>query len=431
MNRLLFLQFSLISLLLLSHHAQAEKVRNADLVYDENIHTVLLYAGNDQLNDPVIQLDSDEKLLLSFDDINTESFIFYYTLIHCTSNWETTDIEQLQYLEGFFEDEITDYAFSVNAIPGYVHYQVQFPNARMKIKLSGNYIVKVYLNSPDDENVILTRRFFVYEPLSRIETSIPYYPKVLEFTRSKQQIDLTVYANQNMFMAEAQQRVNVVIRQNGRWDNVIYGIHPTSEMQNELYFNFMNGIVFDGGNNFRNFDMKSFWYQSVNIKSITTESDSYRVVLHTDLPRNTGAFQTVETINGRKFIQARADQNTAIEGEYAWVHFMLKFPKIENANVYLLGALNDWHFNDNGRMTYDENLRAYIGQLFLKQGYYEYLFAALPEGKTSGDVTLIEGDHFQTSNNYNIYVYYRERVPEYDRLVGYLKFNSKLVTTMD
>jgi hypothetical protein len=48
----------------------------------------------------------------------------------------------------------------------------------------------------------------------------------------------------------------------------------------------------------------------------------------------------------------------------------------------------------------------------------------VPKGETEGDITIIEGDHWETGNDYYIYVYYREKVPEYDRLVGYKKMNS-------
>lgn len=409
----------------------ASKVQNADIIYDENIQSVVLYAGIDQLNAPVIRLGTEDNLLLAFDDMSHESYNFYYTIIHCTSNWETSDLQQMEYLNGFFEDEITNYAFSLNAIPEFVHYQLIFPNEKMNIKLSGNYIIKVYLSNTDDENVILTRRFFVVEQQCNFNVSIPYYPKNLSFTRMKQQIDMVITTKQDLFMADARQRIGVTIRQNGRWDNMITGIHPTSVVQNVLNFNFPDGIVFDGGNNFRNVDMKSFNYQSMYIRRITSEPNGYKVLLYTDLPKANKAYQVVETINGRKFIKARTDQSTAIEGEYAWVYFSLKYPKIEEAEVYLLGALNDWQYDEKSRMTFNDDTRQYEGKLFLKQGYYEYLYAVVPKGKTRGDVTLIEGDNFETDNQYSIYVYYRERVPEYDRLIGYYLFNSKLVTTLD
>jgi hypothetical protein len=431
MSKKLIITAILLFTFLFTQNIFAIDVQNEDRVYDENIHSVLLYSGTDQLNPPVMELGTNADLLLAFDDMSYDSYIFNYTIIHCTRDWETSDLQPMEYLNGFLEGEIRDYSFSLNAIPEYVHYELRFPNADMRIKLSGNYIIKVYLGSPEDENVILTRRFFVIEPLATVQVKIPYYPKEIQFTRMKQQIDLVVFAPADLFMSEVKQRVSVMIMQNGRWDNMAKNLHPTSIMQNEMSFNYPDGILFDGGNAFRNFDMKSFWYQSMYIKKITSEPDGYKVVLYDDAPRAGKAYETIETINGRKFIKARTEQSTSIEGEYAWVYFSLKYPKIEDADIYLLGAINDWQYNEKNKLEYNESSRKYEGKMYLKQGYYEYLFSVLPKGKTVGDVTLIEGDHFETDNIYSIFVYYRERVPEYDRLLGYSYFNSKVVSTMD
>jgi len=400
------------------------QVVNEDRIYDPNIQTVMLYQGGNELTYPVIVLNSGKRLHLSFDDLSDDAYIFRYTIIHCNSNWETSDLDQIDYLSGYFEEDITEYRFSLNAIPQYIHYDLVFPTRDMDIKLSGNYIIKVYLDSPEDENVILSRRFFVVEPLSRIEASVPFYPKKLEYTRLKQQIDLKVHTP-DLFSAEPQRRLNVSIMQNGRWDNMFSGLKPTSIMMNELDYNYPDGIVFDGGNEFRNFDMKSFLYQSPQIRRIISEADGYKVILHTDAPRKGKPYETLEDINGRRFIKARSDQRTDIEGEYAWVDFVLRSPKFNGADVYILGQLNDWHLDAKSKMRYNAQTKQYYCEMFLKQGYYNYNYVVVPKGEKIGDITLIEGDYWDTFNEYSVYVYYRERVPEYDRLIGYLKFISR------
>lgn len=422
MKKCFFLIFILANFMLL----RAQQVKNKDLTYDENIHTVLLYRAGNQLEAPVIQLGSNDKIQLEFDDMSNETYRFKYTFVLCDANWQTSPLEQYQYLENYYEDEILDYAFSVNAIPGYIHYTLTFPNSNMNVKLSGNYILKVYLDDPSDENVIFTRRFFVVEPLTNINVTIPYYPKKLEYTRFKQQIDLKI-TTPDLFNAEPMQRINVTIQQNGRWDNAISELKPTSISMNMLEYDYPAGIVFDGGNDFRHFNMESYWYNSMYIRQIISKKDGYDVILHTDGSRKGREYETLDDLNGKRVIQARKEQVTATEGEYANVFFSLKIPEFRDANVYILGQLNDWQLNDKSRMTYDSRYRMYTAEMFLKQGFYEYNYVVVPDGSTKGDITAIEGDHWETDNNYTVYVYYREKVPEYDRLVGYLTVNSREV----
>lgn len=413
----------LLPILLVNLLGWSQVVENKDLVYDDNIQTVLLHPPADQLLPPVIRLNSTDKLRLSFDDFSPEYYRFKYTFVHCTEDWETSNLDQMDYLDGFFEGDITQYEFSLNAIPPYIHYNLIFPNNDIRIKISGNYILKVYLDTPDDENVIFTRRFYVVEPLVRVEAEIPYYPKNLEFVRKKQQIDFKLFTP-DLFSAQPLQRVTVTIQQNGRWDNIKQGIKPTSTMLDQLNFDYREGIVFEGGNQYRNFDMKSYYYQSMYIREIINGPEGYEVILHTDNNRARKPYSVIEDINGRKLIKARTNQNTSIEGEYAKVDFWLRQPRIKDADIYILGALNDWQLDNKSKMRWDSRNNMYRGSLLLKQGYYNYLFVVVPRGETRGSVSVIEGDHWETKNNYTFFVYYRERVPEYDRLVGYARFNS-------
>ncbi len=419
-----FKLFFLIAISVISLKSFSTEIQNKDLVYDDKIHTVLLYQQGNQLSDPVIKLHSNDKLTLEFDDFSDESYNFRYTFFHCDRNWNRSDLNQIDYIDGNPEGYIEDFEYSVNAIPSYIHYTVTFPSEEMTIKYSGNYILVVYVDDyENEENIILTRRFFVVEPLVTIKTEIPYYPNNLEYTRHKQQINLSVLTPET-FNIQAFERFNAFIQQNGRWDNMVRNLKSTAVLSNELQYNYPDGIVFNGGNQFRHFDMKSFYYQSMYIKKIINRPDGYTVILHTDYPRAGKQYENIADIHGRKLIKARNDQKTSIEGEYADVKFTLKSPKFENANVYIIGQINDWLLNDNNKMRYDSRYQAYRKTMFLKQGYYDYMYCVVPEGQNKGDVTLIEGDWWDTLNEYKVYIYYTNPMPEYDRLVGYKDFLS-------
>ncbi len=171
--------------------------------------------------------------------------------------------------------------------------------------------------------------------------------------------------------------------------------------------------------------MESYFYRSMYINQILNEKDGYRVILHASYSRARKEYESIADINGYRVIKARKEQTTATEGEYAWVEFLLKVPEIPDADVYILGQLNDWQLDKRSLMQYDKKARMYYGQIYLKQGYYNYMYAVVPKGEKEGDVTIIEGDHWEADNDYTVFVYYSERVPQYDRLVGYLTFNSR------
>ena len=420
----LFKLFFITAIYFLSLKSFSKEIQNKNIVYDDKIHTVLLYQQGNQLSDPIIKLNSNDKLTLEFDDFSDESYNFRYTFFHCDRNWNRSDLDQIDYIDGNPEGYIENFEYSVNAIPSYIHYTLTFPTEDIKINYSGNYILLVYVdNYENEENIIFTRRFFVVEPLVTINTEIPYYPNNLEYTRHKQQINFSVFTPEN-FNIQAYERFNVFIQQNGRDDNMMKNLKSTAVLSNELQYNYTDGIVFNGGNQFRHFDMKSFYYQSMYIKNIINNPDGYTVILHTDYPRAKKQYENIADIHGRKLIKARNDQQTSIEGEYAKVKFTLKTPQFTDADVYIIGQLNDWLLNENNKMRYDNGLQTYRKTIFLKQGYYDYMYCVVPHNKTKGDVTPVEGDWWDTLNEYKVYVYYSNMMPEYDRLVGFKDFLS-------
>ena len=72
-------------------------------------------------------------------------------------------------------------------------------------------------------------------------------------------------------------------------------------------------------------------------------------------------------------------------------------------------------------MTYDENKGIYQASLLLKQGWYDYQYGL--KSSEGWNLKKIEGEHFQTENEYEIFVYYREMGSRYDELIGYTILN--------
>ncbi|MFT4754180.1 MAG: hypothetical protein ACI85Q_001736, partial [Salibacteraceae bacterium] len=84
-------------------------LRYENKVYDPNIKTVQLFRAGWNEAYPVINLNSKEKLHLTFDDLNDNLRNLGYTFIHCNSKWEHSDLMKIEYLEGIEDNTVLDF----------------------------------------------------------------------------------------------------------------------------------------------------------------------------------------------------------------------------------------------------------------------------------------------------------------------------------
>jgi len=96
-----------------------------DFTHLKSIQTVLLHPINQELLEPIINLNSSEKLLLSFDELDQSPKNYIYSLVHCNSDWTPSDLFKSEYLKGFDQDYIQNYQSSYNTTQFYSHYQTR------------------------------------------------------------------------------------------------------------------------------------------------------------------------------------------------------------------------------------------------------------------------------------------------------------------
>ena len=93
--------------------------------------------------------------------------------------------------------------------------------------------------------------------------------------------------------------------------------------------------------------------------------------------------------------------------------------------MYVIGGFSDWQLKEEFKLTYNTDKMQYETSMLLKQGYYNYHYALNDTTTKRVDVSYIEGTHYQTRNDYFIYVYYRAVGDRHDSFVGFLKTSSK------
>jgi len=400
-------------------------LRYQDYIYKKNIKSIIFEKAELDLSMPIIPLKGDERLLLSFDDLEGGQQEYKYKIVLCDAKWKPIEVDAVEYIEGYPENYIENYDFSLNTIQSFVHYELLFPNENIRPKVSGNYVLFVYLNDGEEiKDYVFSRRFMVYESLLSIDANI-HPATLLDERKYKHEIDFNI--NTSGFHIDAPYRdLKVVIRKNMRWDNAIWDLKPSIVKGDVLEYNYERENVFSGGNEYREVDIKSLQYQSMNIKNIDFDQNNYHVYLLPDQRRSFKTYSTIKDINGRKYIKnEEAKYNSHLESEYVYVHFYLEYPQIlVDGDIFVFGALSDWQLNDENKMKYNFEKKRYEASLYIKQGYYNYLYAFVENGDDVADVAFIEGQHQETENDYMILVYYKEPGSYFDRLVGIKFLNS-------
>jgi len=398
----------------------------ADLDYKQSVAGVSLFADGNQTKEPIVPLaNPTHRLTLWFDLLGSEGKVLNYTFIHCTNDWYPTELRRSYYVSGYDYGLIDSYEFSRNTLVDYVHYQLSLPDEEMLPIISGNYLLIVYDDDLTEDNIYFTRRFMVIDEKASITASVPRYCDDLSLSDTHQQLNIKV-AMSSIMTGNVQEYASLTIRQNGRWDNAAVGLKPSFTYPDYISYEHNPMTVFAATNQFHRVNFSNFYFQSENIARIYQTDDYYVIDYATCESRAKKPFVTYDDIHGEKYIYiANDDRETATEADYAWVNIFLRWPMpLADEDVYVMGAVNDWRFDERNLMKYDMNLHGYLCQLLLKQGYYNFLLVTADRNTGQVSTELTEGNHWETENLYRVYFYYYNAIKGYDELIGYTTVNS-------
>ncbi len=400
-----------------------------DAVYKDNIRTVLFHIKDQSLTPPIIPLGGGLQVELRFDELGDEANYYSYQLIMCDSDWSPSRLDAFDYINGFTEQDIIDYRFSLNTFQSYTQYRLTIPNENMQVTKSGNYLLKVY-QSGDETDLVLTRRMVVYENFITIGGRF-LSPTLTAVLRTHQRLDFTVDYN-GLNIVNPMAEMDVVVLQNGRWDNALMNVKPTFMHVDQLVYNFANRDLFEGGNEFRYFDFRSMRYRSERVEELEEDKKARekRVYLKRDFERTRGNVRfriNYLDFNGRFQIGMNDGLFNYMDSDYAFVHFTLPYDKpITNGNVYVFGGFTDWEVASRYQMQYDYEQKVYHTRIYLKQGFYNYQYVLMEDGASLPKASFFEGNYYTTENDYTILVYHRKFGARYDRIIGIKTLNSRI-----
>lgn len=389
--------------------------------FTDNIRTVQVHPEGAPLAFPALALGSQARLCISFDELSESPTDYSFSLVHCNADWTADGLDPIDYLGPFYEDDITEYAFSVNTMFDYIHYSFTIPNERVAPLVSGNYIVKIYPKGKPDDPVI-TRKFYVYEtgllPFD-IRFSRPIGQKQWE---TGQELQFR-YNFSGVKCSDPVREFWAVVMQNGRPDRQITHPKPKYDGNTLLDFNTDSQIVFDGEREFRRFEIKSLKYNAKGIDSIRYQVPYFHAYTEPATLYTRGPYYYNEDLNGRFFVDLESMDNDSVQADYVYVHFSLAMPLFDTENDYFVtGGWTGWHVDESPRLVFEYQTKRYKATVLLKQGFYDYAFYA--RNKLTGLVWFPEKSFYETENNYQLLLYHLSPNLRYHRLVSFAEVNS-------
>jgi len=403
--------------------SEQELQRNQlEYVYSPTIRSVEFYREGWDLSWPVIRINDPVKLMLEFDDLSEETGLYRYTVVHCNARWEPSSIPPEQYLDGFSEGSLRSFSSSRGTLQPYVHYTLSLPNDEIRPILPGNYLLKVY-RGYDPDDLIITRRFFIVDPKVNI-TGKAHRTENVAFFYSHQEIDFIIDHPQ-LRIDDPALNIRVVVCQNWDWSHALFDLNPTYVNPGQLVYDYEEENLFPGWNEFRYVDLKNLKYQSERIASVRFIPPLQNVTLVADQNLSSASYDFYEDLNGRFLIKWDDAIDSDLDADYMKVHFSLNYEApLQGGAFYIWGGLTSWGLPDEAQMSWNAVSGAYETDLLLKNGYYNYTYVFLPDGDEIFDRSFTDGQHFETENEYHVFVYFSDLRERYESLVGYASFNS-------
>lgn len=412
MPKFLYISFAFLFSLTLA------KAQEKEIDPPYNIKTVSFVQNSSNVI-PIFELGSTFQL--QFDDLFGNEANYYFEIVHCDYNWKPSDIPKTDYILGFDNQRIMDYTNSFNTLQIYSHYRLSFPNQfATQLKISGNYMLKI-LN--EDREVVFSRKFILYENHCTVAAQIKR-SRNLTNINEKQNIDFSISSNDIVFQTPLQ-NVKVLLLQNGDFNTSIKNIRPQYTISNQLVYKYDAETQFWGGNEFLYFENKDIRAANNNVAKVSSTSDIYSSFLYTSPARANQIYTVYQDINGNFVVKNINGSNQEIEADYAWVYFSLSAPTFRlNKDIYITGMFNNYSLSPEYKLDYNTDKGIYEKAVMIKQGFTNFQYRVADKKGVIDFENAVDGNFYQTENEYTILVYYRESTDRYERVIGKGNANS-------
>ncbi|MFM7106881.1 MAG: DUF5103 domain-containing protein, partial [Flavobacteriales bacterium] len=303
--------------------------------YDSSISYLQCFPQSFPLQPPIIPLGGG-ILEFHFDVMSDQQESFQYVIRHCDRDWRPSNLMTSEYINGFAGDQIRDFDVSFNTVDDYVHYSFLFPNSNSSNRISGNYVAIIFRNDDPDilDNRIACIRFIVFEELVTVAPRVSQSSIIIDRFK-KQEADCEVVFG-NFKVYDPARDLKLAVLQNGIIHSPAMFLQPLFIRPERVSFDYNDGQnTFFAGNEWRHFDLKSLQYASDEISSIDRMEDGWHAIMRSDIPEGKRTYSSNRDINGNYLIQNDLADDSQLESEYVYVHFVLAMNEIPESDIII------------------------------------------------------------------------------------------------
>ena len=380
--------------------------------YKPEVKSLQAVVNQDWLSPAVMRLKGGDVLNIGFDELSHDYHRYMYRVERCEADWTTSEeLFESDWLEGFNHNVIDDYERSINTTVPYTHYKLQIPNDRCRLKLSGNYRLHISEDGIDED--IATVEFMVTEQSMTLSVNVSSNTDI-DTNQSHQQVSFGVKYG-NHIVTDPQDQIQTVVMQNAREDNWRSNTRPSFISQNGLQWQHQMELIFDGGNEYRKFEILDPSHPTFGIEHVSWDGTNYHAQPYVSEPRMNYLYD--QDADGAFYIRNSDNIENDIASDYVWVNYRLKAPQLQSGRIVI-----DGHWTTEKPelylMDYDEEQGLYTASILQKLGYYSYHYLWLKDDGTRHPLPS-EGNFFETENRYQVLVYFKGTGERTWRLTAY------------
>ncbi|MFT6717891.1 MAG: hypothetical protein ACJAY8_000276 [Sphingobacteriales bacterium] len=421
-QKLLLLIFSVIYL------AGSAQTKNISFgaphkIWNKKFRTLLVRSNDNLVSGPIIDLNSGNFVQIRFDYLGQESMNLGYRILHCNNQWEESGLLSNEYIDGFEDNPISDYSYSLGTKIPFTHFTFRFPSFDAKPIISGNFKIQIFDYS-DPETVLLEAGVLVFDGKVGISGRVSGTNKV-QLRESHQELILDISSGLIGPIIQPTD-YKIIVLQNWRWDNGVVLDPPRFYDRTNMLYNTPGGIIFEGGNEFRSFDFRNLNIANAGIYKTDTRSDTSRLETVLQLNRRIRPYINSDDLNGFFIIENEMGFNRHLEADYFWLdHYVESEIPYGAGFVSLTGADIEQLPQKEKELLFDPTNHWYHGRSLLKMGFYSWQYGVRRNPSDAKKLNFLEGSFYQTENTYQVLVYYKAFSSDFEELVGFFPLTSQ------